>query len=71
MVDEKAVAKKSDAMDGLIKEGEVIMEETGQGPVRDPGIIAASQKWNITKSQLMEHSLHAQKHLLRMKLQNY
>ena len=41
---EKAVAKKCDAMDGLIKEGEGIMEETELGPVRDAGIIAASQK---------------------------
>ncbi|MFD1604440.1 ferritin-like domain-containing protein [Flavobacterium artemisiae] len=41
---EKAAAKKCDAMEGLIKEGESIMEETQQGPVRDAGIIAASQK---------------------------
>lgn len=44
IVGEKAVAKKCDAMDGLIKEGEGIMEETEVGPVRDAGIIAASQK---------------------------
>jgi len=44
IVGEKAVAKKCDAMDGLIKEGEGIMEETELGPVRDAGIIAASQK---------------------------
>lgn len=43
-VGEKAVAKKCDAMDGLIKEGEGIMEETEVGAVRDAGIIAASQK---------------------------
>lgn len=43
-IGEKAVAKKCDAMDGLIKEGEGIMEETQPGPVRDAGIIAASQK---------------------------
>lgn len=43
-VGEKAVAKKCDAMDGLIKEGEGIMEETDLGVVRDAGIIAASQK---------------------------
>nr|WP_294782181.1 ferritin-like domain-containing protein [uncultured Flavobacterium sp.] len=41
---EKAAAKKCDAMEGLIKEGESIMEETQEGPVRDAGIIAASQK---------------------------
>ena len=31
-------------MDGLIKEGQDIMESTEPGPVRDAGIIAASQK---------------------------
>lgn len=36
--------KKCEAMDGLIKEGEGIMEETQPGPVRDAGIISASQK---------------------------
>ena len=40
----KAVAKKCDAMEGLLKEGTGIMEETQPGPVRDAGIIAASQK---------------------------
>ncbi|TDW46660.1 ferritin-like metal-binding protein YciE [Flavobacterium sp. 270] len=44
LVGEKATAKKCDAMEGLIKEGESIMEETEVGPVRDAGIIAASQK---------------------------
>ena len=44
IVGEKAVAKKCDAMAGLIEEGEGIMEETETGPVRDAGIIAASQK---------------------------
>jgi len=43
-IGKKAVAKKCDAMDGLIKEGEGIMEETEKGVVRDAGIIAASQK---------------------------
>lgn len=43
-VGEKATAKKCDAMEGLIKEGEGIIEETEAGPVRDAGIIAASQK---------------------------
>lgn len=36
--------KKCDAMEGLIKEGESIIEETEVGPVRDAGIISASQK---------------------------
>ena len=44
MIGEKAVAKKCEAMAGLIKEGEEILEETEPGPVRDAGIIAASQK---------------------------
>ncbi|MGV9003872.1 YciE/YciF ferroxidase family protein [Flavobacterium sp.] len=44
LLGEKAVAKKCDAMDGLIKEGESILEETEPGAVRDAGIIAASQK---------------------------
>jgi len=44
IIGEKASAKKCEAMEGLIKEGESILEETKQGPVRDAGIIAASQK---------------------------
>jgi ferritin-like metal-binding protein YciE len=44
LIGEKAAAKKCDAMEGLIKEGEGIMEETEIGAVRDAGIIAASQK---------------------------
>lgn len=43
-IGEKATAKKCDAMDGLIKEGEGLLEETQVGAVRDAGIIAASQK---------------------------
>ena len=39
-----AKAKKCDAMEGLIKEAQSIMKETDEGPVRDAGIIAASQK---------------------------
>lgn len=44
IIGEKASAKKCEAMEGLIKEGESIMEETQEGPVRDAGIISASQK---------------------------
>lgn len=44
LIGKKAVAKKCDAMDGLIKEGNSIIEETQPGAVRDAGIIAASQK---------------------------
>lgn len=44
LIGEKASAKKCEAMEGLIKEGESIMQETQEGPVRDAGIIGASQK---------------------------
>jgi ferritin-like metal-binding protein YciE len=43
-IDEKAEAKKCDAMEGLIKEAEGIMSETDKGTMRDAGIIAAGQK---------------------------
>jgi ferritin-like metal-binding protein YciE len=43
-IGKKAEAKKCDAMEGLLKEGTGIMEETSPGAVRDAGIIAASQK---------------------------
>ena len=39
-----ARAKKCEAMEGLIKEGESIMEETEEGIARDAGIILAGQK---------------------------
>jgi len=38
------MAKKCDAMEGLIKEANQIMESTTEGVVRDAGIIAAAQK---------------------------
>jgi len=41
---EKAVAKKCDAMAGLLEEGDGILEDTEPGVVRDAGIIAAAQK---------------------------
>ncbi|MFC6268555.1 YciE/YciF ferroxidase family protein [Frigoriflavimonas asaccharolytica] len=41
---EKPKAEKCDAMDGLLKEAESIMEETEIGAIRDAAIIAASQK---------------------------
>lgn len=44
IIGKKAVAKKCDAMNGLIKEAEEIMKETEEGAMRDAGIIAASQK---------------------------
>ena len=40
----KAVAKKCEAMEGLIKEAEEIMEESEEGAMRDAGIISAGQK---------------------------
>ena len=40
----KPVAKKCEAMAGLIKEGEEIMKDTEKGPQRDAGIISAAQK---------------------------
>jgi ferritin-like metal-binding protein YciE len=42
---EKAHAKKCDAMEGIIKEGDSIVEETEEGTaVRDVGLILAAQK---------------------------
>ena len=43
-IDEKPVAKKCAAMEGLIKEAEEIMEECEAGGMRDAGIISAGQK---------------------------
>ena len=44
-IDEKAVAKKCEAMAGLIKEGEEIIDDTEKGTfTRDAGIISAAQK---------------------------
>ncbi|WP_138476908.1 YciE/YciF ferroxidase family protein [Dyadobacter bucti] len=45
LLGEKAIAKKCDAMEGLAKEGEGIIEGTDEGTAtRDVGIILASQK---------------------------
>jgi len=45
LLGKKAQAKKCEAMEGLIKEGESIVEETEQGSMtRDVGIIMAAQK---------------------------
>lgn len=43
-IDKKASAKKCDAMDGLIKEAQEIMESCEEGAMCDAGIISASQK---------------------------
>jgi len=44
IIGKKAVAKKCEAMAGLVKEGEEIMKDTEKGPQRDAGIISAGQK---------------------------
>jgi ferritin-like metal-binding protein YciE len=45
MLDEKVQAKKCDAMEGLVQEGEGVIEDTEDGSVtRDVGIILAAQK---------------------------
>ncbi|MCC8410463.1 ferritin-like domain-containing protein [Mucilaginibacter sp. UR6-1] len=44
-IDEKASAKKCEAMEGLLKEGESIIEDTEDGSItRDAGLISAAQK---------------------------
>ncbi len=43
-IGKKAVAKKCEAMAGLIKEAEEIMADTETGAMRDAGIISAGQK---------------------------
>jgi len=44
-IGKKASAKKCEAMEGLIKEGEEIMKDTDKGTMtRDAGIISAAQK---------------------------
>jgi len=45
LMEEKAVAKKCEAMEGLVKEAESIIEETDKGTmIRDAGLIMAAQK---------------------------
>jgi len=45
LMGKKAQAKKCDAMEGLVKEGQSIVEETEKGSMtRDVGIIMAAQK---------------------------
>ncbi|HRE51045.1 MAG TPA: ferritin-like domain-containing protein [Flavitalea sp.] len=45
MLDKKAQAKKCDAMEGLVKEAESVVEETESGTMtRDVGIIISAQK---------------------------
>jgi ferritin-like metal-binding protein YciE len=45
LMGKKAQAKKCEAMEGLVKEGETVVEETEEGSMtRDAGIIGAAQK---------------------------
>jgi len=45
LLDEKAAAKKCDAMEGLLEEAKSIMEDTDKGTmIRDAGLILAAQK---------------------------
>lgn len=44
LMGKSAQAKKCEAMDGLIKEAEEIMEDSEEGVMRDAGIISAAQK---------------------------
>jgi len=43
-IGQKAVAVKCEAIAGLIKEADDIMDECEKGPMRDAGIISAAQK---------------------------
>lgn len=43
-IETKATAKKCEAMEGLLKEAESIMEDCEKGAMRDAGIISAAQK---------------------------
>lgn len=44
VIGKKATAKKCEAMAGLMKEAEEIMEDCEEGPMCDAGIISAAQK---------------------------
>lgn len=44
LIGKKPVAKKCEAMAGLVKEGEEIMKDTEKGAMRDAGIISAGNK---------------------------
>ncbi len=44
LCDLKAKREKCDAMEGLIKEGEEIIDDTEEGAVRDAALIGAAQK---------------------------
>jgi len=44
MLGQKAGGKKCVAMQGLIEEGEEVLDEIGEGPVRDAALIGAAQR---------------------------
>jgi ferritin-like metal-binding protein YciE len=44
IIGKQAKAETCEAMEGLIKEAEQIMEKSKEGPMRDAGIISAAQK---------------------------
>ncbi|SHH92710.1 Ferritin-like metal-binding protein YciE [Chryseolinea serpens] len=44
LLEKKAVAKKCEAMEGLVEEGEEVIEEYDEGHARDAALIAAAQK---------------------------
>ena len=44
IIGKKAEAKKCDAMEGLVKEAEGLMEDSDEGVMRDAAIISAAQK---------------------------
>ncbi len=44
LLEKRPMAKKCEAMAGLIKEGEEIIKDTEKGPQRDAAIISAGQK---------------------------
>jgi ferritin-like metal-binding protein YciE len=62
IIGKKAVAKKCEAMSGLIDEASEIMEDCDQGPMRDAGIISAGQKVEHYEIASMVHSVNLQKH---------
>lgn len=56
LVGEKAVAKKCEAMFGLAKEAEELIENTDEGTeVRDVALISAAQNANIMRLPHTEH----------------
>jgi ferritin-like metal-binding protein YciE len=44
LLDQRPTGKKCAAMTGLVKEGEEVVSDTDEVPVRDAGLIAAAQK---------------------------